>query len=397
MAASGNSIVRFGPEGASDQSFGGTSELFFGTDPAADGIAARSFCPANIAVDGHGRLLVFGGESDSRRTFDFGLVSGEPVPASSALVLRYSGAGNLDPTFGGGKGYVRGGLNLGAGVHSGKDPGKARSLVDALAGAVDSRDRPVLVAGVGSVLSGCHGHAGFEFVPRAVVRLTESGGRDLGFGNGGRASVAGTARFPTVATDAGGGVVAKVGPSRGGLSRCRSETTLVRLGASGNRLPMFGERGALRLGQLRLALVEPSGASIVYRYRGRNLDLARIGANGGRSRSFGQHGLAVVRLPPGAAFGVRPVAVDGSGRILLAGYTGGGHSTIVIGRVLPDGRLDASFGEGGWLTPPVPGSFEIGSLAAALDPAGRLLIAAAGAQAGENEHSYLLARFLLGS
>jgi len=396
VADSGGSIVHLGPEGALDQSFGDAGELSFDADPAAEGIAARSFSPTDIAVDGQGRLLVFGGESDSRRMFNFELVSGGVVPASSALVLRYGGAGQLDPTFGEGRGYVRGGLDLGAAVPAGKGTSQSRSIVDALAGTVDSRDRPVLVAGVGSVLSGCQGHAGVAFAPRAVIRLTESGGRDPGFGSNGKSLVAGTASLPTVATDAAGGIVAEVGPSRRGVSRCRSETTLVRLGATGDRLRTFGEHGVLRLRRLRLALVEPSGASIVYRYQGRKIDLGRIGASGRLSRGFGHHGLAALRLPPGSAMGVKPVSVDSSGRILLAGYTGGRHSSLVIGRVLPNGRLDAGFAEGGWLISPIPGSYVIGSLAASLDPAGRLLVAAAGAQPGESESSYLVARFLLG-
>jgi uncharacterized delta-60 repeat protein len=396
VAGSGNSIVRLGPEGSLDQGFGGTGELFFGADPAAEGIGARSFSPTDIAVDGQGRLLVFGGESDSRRTFNFNLVSGGPVPASSALVLRYGETGQLDPTFGGGRGYVRGGLGIGAGGPSSEGSSPPDTLVEALAGTVDSKDRPVLVAGVGSVLGGCQGHAGFAFSPRAVVRLTDSGGREPDFGTDGKSPVAGTARFPVVGTESAGGVVAEVGPSRSGVSRCRHETTLVRLGATGSRLATFGKHGALRLGKFHLALVEPSGASIVYRYQGRELDLERIGATGRRSRNFGRHGLASLRLPAGADFGVRPVAVDGSGRILLAGYTGGRHSSFVVGRVRANGKPDAGLGEGGWLTSPVPDSFEIGSLAAALDPAGRLLVAAAGARPGESKNSYLVARFLLG-
>ena len=234
-------------------------------------------------------------------------------------------------------------------------------------------------------------------MPRAVVRLTASGGREPGFGKGGKSLVAGTSSFPTLGTDAAGGVIADLGQSRDGYSRCLPETNLVGLGTNGNRLPRFGEHGALRLSQLRLGLVEPRGASIVYGYQGRKIDLARIGANGRRSRGFGRHGLAALPLPPGAASAVRPVAVDANGRILLVGHTGGRHSALVIGRVLPDGRLDAGFGDGGWLTSPVPGSFEIGALAASLDPTGRLLVAAGGIQLGESENSYLVARFLLGS
>jgi uncharacterized delta-60 repeat protein len=393
---SSGQVVRLGPEGAVDQGFGDAGEISLEPDPVAEGVAARSFSPTDIAVDSQGRLLVFGGESDSRRTFNFNLVSGGIVTASSALVLRYDGAGQLDPTFGDGTGYVRGGLDLGVHTSAGKSSSPAETVVSALAGTVDSRDRPVLVAGGASVLSGCQGHAGVAFVPRAVVRLTASGGREPGFGKGGKTLVAGTSSVPTLGTDASGGVIADVGQSRRGYSRCRSETNLVGLGANGDRMAKFGEQGHLRLGPVGLGLVEPSGASIVYRYQGQKIDLTRIGASGGRSRGFGQHGLAALRLPPGAASRARPVGVDASGRILLAGSTGGRLSRLVIGRVLPDGRLDTGFGEGGWLTSPVPRSFEIGSITASLDPAGRLLVAAAGARSSESENSYLVARFLLG-
>ena len=144
---SGGQVVRLGPEGAVDQGFGDAGEISLDPDPAAEGVAARSFSPTDIAVDSQGRLLVFGGESDSRRTFNFNLVSGGIVPASSALVLRYNGAGQLDPTFGHGRGYVRGGLDLGARTSPGSSTSPAETLVSALAGTVDSRDRPVLVAG----------------------------------------------------------------------------------------------------------------------------------------------------------------------------------------------------------------------------------------------------------
>jgi hypothetical protein len=145
---------------------------------------------------------------------------------------------------------------------------------------------------------------------------------------------------------------------------------------------------------MRLALAEPSGSLLVDRSRDGVLELARIGANGKRARSFGKGGIAKVHLPSGGW--VEPVAVDDSGRILLAGYVGGKQGAFVVGRLLPDGKPDASLGEGGWLVSPAPGSFEVGSTAATLDPQGRLVVAAAGTNRGQSKNGYLLARFLLG-
>lgn len=68
-----------------------------------------------------------------------------------------------------------------------------------------------------------------------------------------------------------------------------------------------------------------------------------------------------------------------------------------VGRLLPDGSVDTSFGDGGWIVAPAPDRFKVGSTAGALDPQGRLLVAAAGSAAPEGSgNGYLLARFLLG-
>jgi uncharacterized delta-60 repeat protein len=390
VAGSGGSIVRFDGAGSWDTGFGEGGELLFASDPAAEGVSTRSFLPHEIAVDGKGRLLVFGGESNSRRTFDPQLVSAGPVPETLALVLRYDGTGLLDPTFGAGTGYVRGRF----GLHSAFDT--SVPIVEAMAGTVDSQNRPVFIAGAGSVVGGCYAHAGTGFLPRAIVRLDEAGGPDRTFGDNGASAVTGTAAFPWIAADGADQPVAELGPTGGSQPQCHPGNTLVRLRANGGRLRGFGDRGALRLKQLRLAVVEPSGALLVDAGHGRTLEVARIGAKGRRVESFGRQGIAKVQVPPGSGGQVKPVAVDGSGRILLAGYVGKAHSAFVVGRLLADGRPDPGFGNGGWLVVPVPDSFEVNSTAATLDPQGRLIVAAAGTSKGQNKNGYLVARFLLG-
>jgi hypothetical protein len=69
--------------------------------------------------------------------------------------------------------------------------------------------------------------------------------------------------------------------------------------------------------------------------------------------------------------------------------------TLAVDRLLPDGRPDRSLGDGGWILDRVPGTDEVGVNTAALDPQGRLLLAATITAPGQTEGGYLLARFLL--
>jgi uncharacterized delta-60 repeat protein len=390
VADGASSVVRFTAAGARDYGFGEGGVLDIREDPAAEGVAARSLAVHSIAVDGEGRLLVFGTEDDSRRTFDPHLVTGSVLPSSRAAVLRYDPEGKPDPSFGGG-GFVTGAFGLGPG------PRSAFPFVSTIRGTVDSQNRPVLLAGVAGIGSSCIAHAGATYLPAGIVRLTEAGEPDPSFGDDGTAKLEGTESSLALGVDAADRPVAEVGPVGNARQRCRPTTTLIHLGTDGSRLARFGRGGAVRLRGWGLGLVEPSGPLLVERFEGRRLELARMTIRGGRDSGFGEGGVAKILLPPGAAYQVRPVAVDGAGRILLVGFLGRRHSALVVGRLLPDGSLDTSFGEGGWIVAPVAAPFRIESTAAALDPEGRLLVAAAGAGRPEaSGNGYLLARFLLG-
>jgi hypothetical protein len=100
------------------------------------------------------------------------------------------------------------------------------------------------------------------------------------------------------------------------------------------------------------------------------------------------------------------VAADAEGRILIAGFLGRDepyldakgpkHPSLAVARLLPDGRMDPSFGEGGWIITGAPEPLEVTSTAATLDPQGRLLLAATVTAPDQTEGGYLLARYLLG-
>lgn len=82
----------------------------------------------------------------------------------------------------------------------------------------------------------------------------------------------------------------------------------------------------------------------VFRYR----------ANGRPRRYFAGNGRAVIPPPPGMSFQLAGVAVDSRGRVLVAGTlkppgaTGGSqYARVGVYRFMPNGKLDASFGNRG--------------------------------------------------
>jgi uncharacterized delta-60 repeat protein len=75
--------------------------------------------------------------------------------------------------------------------------------------------------------------------------------------------------------------------------------------------------------------------------------LARYNADGTLDTTFGTKGKVITELAGGKSGGVGAMAVDGSGRIVVAGEADGVTPTLV--RYTPNGALDTSFGTGGML------------------------------------------------
>jgi uncharacterized delta-60 repeat protein len=393
-------LVRFGPEGARDLGFGADGKLSLTPDPVAEGVAERSLRPSTFAVDGKGRLLVFGEQIDSRRVRPIPRTSeNQTATESEAVVLRFDPEGKLDPTFGAGGGFLRSTFGLQAKFFA-KMP-----QTDAVAGTVDSQDRPVFLVGAAAIELGCYAGAVTHF-PEALVRLTEAGSVDTSFGRDGLAPITGSTGSPTLTLDARDRPAIRLGQYVEPELNCRAGTALARLDANGHAVGSFGSYGIEQVHRnLHLDFVTPAGAIVLSHRSGRRLDVVRIGLSGRPDGDFGAR--AKVHLPAGAH--IRPVGVDAKGRIVLAGVVGANGlypvlsskiarpPTLAVARLLPDGRLDRSFGEDGWLLVRVPGADEIGANRAALDSQGRLLIAATITAPGEASGGYLLARLLLGS
>ena len=402
VSSGGSVVVRFGPQGTWDSAFAGSGDLTFEPDPAAAGDSEKTFRPQATAVDSKGRLLVFGAEYDSSETAPTGSTEGGPdLTKSEAMVLRFDADGDLDPTFGEGTGFVR--YTFGVKSH---DYAATVNfpMVSAVAGTVDSKDRPVLAVGAEEGVGGCYakGNAGVQ--TRAVVRLTESGLPDPAFGNGGVVPAAGTYGVPYLGMAAVDQPVIDVGTTGGKQPECHPGATVIRLGENGDRLGAFGSGGVRHLKKFRLALVEPSGGTVLAQTLRDRIELKRLGPGGAVVKSFGRQGVEKLSRPGPRHAMVSPVAVDPQGRILMAGWIGSqeergkakkGRSAFVVGRLLANGRPDPSFGEGGWIFTRLAPGAELEGAGATLDSQGRLLVTGVTRGHGEKLAGYVLARYIL--
>jgi uncharacterized delta-60 repeat protein len=386
-------ILRLLSDGAIDGSFGANGRLHLGVATANEGDQGRSFFASSVAVDSTGRLLVFGTQSDSAQSIQ---AIGDPGgwASSYALVLRLDPSGALDPTFGGGKGFVRSDFDLASQLSS------TVPLVGAMAGTVDSQDRPVLVAGAAAAGAACVGKGGIEEVPRAVVRLTTAGELDPTFGRGGTSPIGGT-RSAGLLIAGEDQLAVGTGPVGGYRPECREGGTVYRIGPAGERSAAFGSAGARSLKRLHLVALELSGGVIVDHRQGRTLILKRLFPSGAPEPNFGSGGVAKIGLPMQPGLQVSTVLVDEQGRVLIAGFVGGNpakhqRAALIVARVLANGKLDREFGADGWVTTAVPGPRKLNSAQAELDAQGRLVVAGTAGRSGKADGVFLVARYLLG-
>lgn len=394
VSSGGRSTVRFGPEGTWDSTFAGTGSLIANGEKL--GLAPAEIQPWSTAVDSKGRLLVFGSESDGRSA-PSGSTEGGSLVESEAVVLRFDPDGTLDPTFGGG-GVVRSTF----GIES-TYPMDSFPMIVATSGTVDSRDRPVLAVGAVEPVGGCYAKGGPGLQTRAVVRLTEAGLPDPTFGVEGLARAAGTASFPYLGLATGDAPIVDVGPTGDREPECHRGSTVIRLGEDGARLGTFGRRGVVHVPAFAVALTEPSGGAILTRASKHLLELRRRTPSGAKDRSFGHDGLEKLPLPGAREASVHPVAIDSQGRILMAGAINSqrgrskpqARSALVVGRLLPDGHPDPTFGERGWILTRLAPGVALEGAGATLDPTGRLLVAGVTRAPGETRSGYVLARYLL--
>jgi uncharacterized delta-60 repeat protein len=393
--------VRFRPGGSQDMPFGDGGRLVVAQGSKLGG-SRKHFFPNSITADRHGRVVVFGSQTDSTKTAEG--AERVVVSASLAAVLRFGPEGRPDRTFGDGKGFVVGDFGMPEGEADGL------TSATALTGRVDSSGRPLFVVGSSGSVGGCLGHGGTGTVPRGLVRLTESGQPDPSFGAGagdgdGVSPLEGSGAFPFLGLDAVDQPTVGVGRVGSFAASCGVGTTVYRFGAEGEPLATFGPAGAREFSAVHLGLVEPSGAMVLGDQYGGTLKLVDVDPEGNAAPGFGEAGVAKVHLPVKVGLHLGPAAVDAKGRILLAGFVGSPvsepakgqpRSSFVVARLLPDGEVDRSFGQKGWIFSRLPGRLELTSAQASLDSKGRLLVAGTVTKPRHLDGAFILARYLLG-
>jgi uncharacterized delta-60 repeat protein len=333
VGRSGNFVLlRFSSDGDLDNSFRGGG--FLERDPTYNGglVETRFGGEAraeDLSVLADGRLLAVGSEA-----------SGEGPGGGGAIVLaRYLEGGALDPGFGKGGKVVT-------------PMGQGRGGASALAVQADGR---ILVAG-------------FRETPKAstegvLLRYRPDGRIDRSFGSGGEVVVGpkkGQARLTDVAV-LGNGSILVAGGYRGDFFLARllpSGLPDKRFGGGDGRVLTDVDGGSYcSLGSCALAisldvnrgLITAAGNAATG--RGEFAALVRFSSSGRLDRRFGHGG--ILRLRQGTELEVEQIAVQGDGRIVLAGHDEVSPSGIraVVVRVLPSGRLDAGFGLGGYFAP----------------------------------------------
>jgi uncharacterized delta-60 repeat protein len=116
--------------------------------------------------------------------------------------------------------------------------------------------------------------------------------------------------------------------------------------------------------------------------------LARYNANGTLDTTFGTNG-KVTTIPAGQSEYAMSMAVDTSGRIVVAAGTDWGMATLV--RYTPNGALDTSFGTGGAHVTNIPVFANQESIA--LQPDGKIVLAVTSPDQAPNSPGVITARF----
>jgi len=349
----GSDLYGFREEGAIGGAFG-TGE---GPVPAP---AGTEFRPAGIAADSLGRVVVAGTVAPAGSSY-------VGHTDESALVVRYTPEGNLDPSFGQG-----GVLVTDLGLPPRREPGEAAGPTQVeLAGlAIDSQDRIVLTGTDVRAVGPCRGSTGLVYTEAFAARLDAAGGRDTSFGGDGVVPLDDVARVEAPLVGADDGVYLTT-PfyGRGPCREPADQRFVGRLLASGAVDPGFGAGGWLTLanngrttpvdsalrpdGSLLLASTyiapsrkRPDGTKV----RSHEITvLKRVLPEGKIDRGFGGDGSASLGAR-GADLVSAQILADAGGRVLLGGtYTklGRKNGTFFAGRLRADGSRDRSFSQGG--------------------------------------------------
>jgi uncharacterized delta-60 repeat protein len=356
-------VARFLPGGAPDTAFGTdgkvTSDLGLGTSEL------RAY---DVAIDDQDRIVVAGRAGSRSATF---------------VVARFDVAGRLDLTFG--------------------DGGK----VFADFGSSNAGAQSVAIDSSGGIIAAGYGDqpGGMDF---ALVRYHSDGGLDAAFGNNGKVLTdfdAGVDISYGVDIDQTGRILAAGAVNLDSFYPPHSQGLnfgVVRYNAEGRLDTGFGADGKVTTDfrasnndfAFDIVTTPDDGKSIlVGGSRGSLGDvfaLARLNQDGTLDATFGDEGK--VREPAGEPYGA---AVDEEGRIVLAGssWQAGTSFDFRLARYLPDGSLDATFGDGGIADTDIGLQGPDYAQAVAICPHGRIVTAGKCSDSSQYGFDFAVARY----
>ena len=346
-------LARYDQDGTPDASFGGDGKV---TTPFTGGGAARA-----VAVQANGKIVVAGVAGDR--------IVGEVRQGRFALA-RYTPQGTLDTTFGG----------------DGKVTTDFTNGFDSANGVAIQANGKIVAAG---------GASESRF---ALARYNRDGTLDTFFGGDGRV----TTTFPLqaggpafgVAIQADGKIVAAGVRDFDGfaLARYKRNGALDRTFSGDGRVITRvgqGEEAATSVAIQADGKIVAAGYTDVPHEFGDTFGpgrfaLARYRADGTLDSSFGGDGKVTTRFGSEGS-SAKGVAIDGHGRIVAAGHSGGG-TRFALTQYEHNGILDTAFGGDGRVTTP----FQGGGVAFGVDIQTDNRIVAA----GSGGDGFALARYL---
>lgn len=352
-------VVRYNANGSLDTSFGTAGKV-------TTAIGAGNDRGLYMVLQADEKIVVVGSAVRGGNT-DF-------------AVVRYNTDGSLDTNFGSG-GKVTTVI------------GSSTSFIIAQAvGAAVQQDGKIVV--VGHATNG----STYDF---AMVRYNTDGSLDTNFGSAGKVLTAlgSSADYAEGVVVQGDGKIVVAGYSNNGSD---NDFAVVRYNADGSLDTSFGNTGkvttavGVSFDHGKCVALQSDGKIVVagtshLSNLGRgDFALVRYNSDGSLDESFGNKGTVVTVLNGNTSSGLS-IALQNSGKIVVAGNSGSGAENFAIARYNTDGSLDQAFGDKGKRITDI-GGLKDSALSVALQSDGKI-IAAGWSESAINSNDFALARY----